>query len=227
MLLCLHLPAGGRLPQLGEVIAENRSSMPINRHASPNWGIFGRRNASMISFDGDRPSLRGWRETGRRSVTAKPFSLLLLASALCWDMAGAEARKLPEKATPMSADEVKLIYFGNSVTRDGSLTYFSKDMTVKVIIEADRKRTAYSGSWYVAGNEICVKIQMAPQEHVDCWKWWWHDTETFTLWSVRFDGSKPDSDGFYDATPSIRKGDAVSDEYKRLGGPPSRVCIQC
>lgn len=154
---------------------------------------------------------------------------LLCVLVLCRGGGAGEAKKLPEKATPMSADEVRLIYAGNSAMRNGSKIYFSKDMTIKAIIETDKKRTAYSGSWYVAGNEICVKIQAADasEEHLDCWKWWWHDAETFTLWSVRFDGSKPDSDGFYDASTSIRKGDTVSDEYQNLGGPPSRICIQC
>lgn len=155
---------------------------------------------------------------------------LLLVTAISLLSLGGAAKTLPHKATAITADEVRLIYTGKSAHFDGASVYFSPDMTVKAIVRRAGKHVALAGFWSVSANEVCMKIQASdgsgPQ--ADCWKWWWFGTDTFTLWSVRSDGRRPDEKAdYFDQSASLKHGDSVSEEYELLGGPPKHVCIQC
>jgi hypothetical protein len=133
----------------------------------------------------------------------------------------ADAKKLPKNAAPMTADEVKALYAGNSAVWENSKAFFSPDGKTKGVFGKGKKRVAYAGEWSVADNEVCMKNSPKGEAKVytDCWKWWRVGDKTITLWSVHFDGSKVDEKtGYYDEMRSIKRGDKVSAEFAEIGG---------
>lgn len=157
------------------------------------------------------------------------FTLLLAFMVFALSIS-ADAKKLPDRAKAMSTDEVRLTYSGRSVMTGESRIYFSPDMTAKAVIHRGRQRMALSGTWYVSVNEICVSLQSSDgaMQETECWKWWWFETDTYTLWSVHSDGTRADEEnGYFDQSSALKQGDSVSEEYEELVGPPRGMCLQC
>ncbi|RWP36846.1 DUF995 domain-containing protein [Mesorhizobium sp.] len=146
----------------------------------------------------------------------------ILASILTMHVSTASADNLPKNAKPMSADEVRSVYSGKSAVWDTSnRAFFAPDGTV--IGYNLKAKVTFTGSWAVSSNRNCMniiwkKIKSGDSGKVsDCWEWYKDGKKIWTLWSTRYDGSKPKKGDYYQGEAKILKaGDKVSGEYAKL-----------
>lgn len=136
----------------------------------------------------------------------------------------AAADPLPEGAKPIGPASLTKLYSGRTLDWDTSMAYFAPDGTVKGI-NTQTGDSIFWGNWTVKGNEVCMVNNWKSlgtgetgSGATDCWKWWVAgEKEYWTLWSVRYDGSQPPADDYYDGElKKFRKGDAVSRKFDRL-----------
>lgn len=167
----------------------------------------------------------GERHMKSRFVQATSGSLIAIA-VLAVGANHAQADKLPKSAKPLSADQVKALYADHTVIqKSGDVMYFAPDGTVKGTYPAGY----FTGTWTVKDNEACMmssgtdsKTKVSDGKvYTDCWKWF-KDAKGkhWTMWSVRFDGSKPGKkDDFYSSEyGKLKAGDHASGKFKAMGG---------
>lgn len=122
------------------------------------------------------------------------FRNAILAAALAAASWPALADPLPNGARPLGAKALHTLYSGTTLNWATSRAWFAPDGTLKS----------------VAGKEGQFR---------DCWTWFkGADGRPWTLWSVHFDGTPPDTrNGYYqDEIGKMRRGDGVSALFDRL-----------
>lgn len=153
--------------------------------------------------------------------------LIACITALAAPAGTVRADPLPEGARPLAARSLVKLYSGTTLDRETSMAYFAPDLTVKGVSGKNLKGAVWVGTWQAKGNEVCMDVQWrdlatgktGPSR--DCWKWYVAPDKTiWTLWSVHYDGTRPDPDGdYYDGElAKMKRGDLVSDRYARLTG---------
>jgi hypothetical protein len=153
----------------------------------------------------------------------RAFPICLLGAVLTSFVCGsAWADKLPKDAVELAADEVKAIYSGKTGIYSVSSMYYAPDGTTKGIYGKPKITATFKGTWSVNGNEMCTKNKAKgdPKTYRDCNKFWRSGKKLYDLWSVHYDGSKPDLKGGYatDTMKKLKKGDLVSKKYAAAGG---------
>ncbi|MFD1982649.1 hypothetical protein ACFSOZ_08165 [Mesorhizobium newzealandense] len=153
----------------------------------------------------------------------RAFPVFLLGAVLTSFACGsAWADKLPKDAVELTADEVKAIYSGKTGFYIVSNIYYAPDGTTKGIFGKPKITTTFRGTWSVSGNEICAKNKAKgdPKIYTDCNKFWRSGKKVYDLWTVHYDGSKPDLKGGYatDTLKLFKNGDSVSKKYAASGG---------
>ncbi len=156
-------------------------------------------------------------------MTSPHLFCLLAAAAISATPLAAEP--LPATATPLSAADVTALYSGNSTEWSNSSAFFRPDKTVIGVYGENLDESIYWGKWTVTGNEICMRNSWRNVKNgdtgggaTDCWMWYETPNGTlYTLWSTRFDGTKPPKDDYYTGeVEALRKGDIVSRQYAKL-----------
>lgn len=134
----------------------------------------------------------------------------------------AVADKLPKGATPLSSDEVRLIYSGKTGVYNVSDVYYDPNGTTKGVSGKPKARNTFKGTWIVDGNQHCMynKPKGDPRTYTDCNAYWRAGNKVYSLWTVRYDGSKVDkvNDYWTGAVKQHEKGDLVSKKYAAMGG---------
>ncbi|WP_181180590.1 DUF995 domain-containing protein [Mesorhizobium sp. B2-4-6] len=134
----------------------------------------------------------------------------------------AMAVKLPKGATPLSADEVRLIYSGKTGVYRGADTYYDPNGTTRGVFGKPKAVGTFKGTWTVKGNELCEynKSKTDTKASTNCNAFWRVGNKIYALWSVHFDGSKPDkvNDYWVGEVKQHKKGDLVSKKYAAMGG---------
>lgn len=153
----------------------------------------------------------------------RAFAIFLLGGALTsFVCASAWAGKLPKDAVELTAAEVKAIYSGKTGIYDVSSIYYASDGTTKGIFGKPKVTATFKGTWSVSGNEMCAKNKPKgdPKIYRDCNKFWRSGKRIYDLWSVHYDGSKPDLKSGYVTTTvkKLRDGDLVAKKYAAAGG---------
>ena len=134
----------------------------------------------------------------------------------------AVADKLPKGATPLSAADVRSIYSGTTGIYSGADIYYDPKGITKGVFGKPKAAGTFKGTWTVKGNEHCEynKSKTDAKASTNCNAFWRSGNKIYSLWTVHFDGSKPDKvDGY--STSDLKKhkkGDLVSKRYIALGG---------
>ena len=154
-----------------------------------------------------------------RRIRSAAFPILV--SILAAQVSAALADNLPKSAKPMSAGEVRAVYSGKSAVWDDARAFFAPDGGV--IGYNSKEKVTFSGSWSVSSNRNCMKVAWKSTKSADsgkssdCWQWYKDGKKIWTLWSTRYDGSKPKKDDYYQGeVKSLKAGDKVSKEYAKL-----------
>lgn len=134
----------------------------------------------------------------------------------------AVADKLPKGATPLSAAEVRAIYSGKTGVYSVSDIYYDPNGTTKGVFGKPKAKSTFKGTWAVKGNEYCMynKSKGDPKTYTDCNAFWRAGNKIYSLWSVHYDGSKPNKVNDYSPSEmkNFKKGDLVSKMYIAMGG---------
>ncbi|TKB10161.1 MAG: DUF995 domain-containing protein [Mesorhizobium sp.] len=134
----------------------------------------------------------------------------------------AVADKLPTGATPLSADEVRAIYSGKTGVYKASDVYYDPSGTTKGVFGKPKAKSTFEGTWVVKGNEQCMynKSKGDSKIYTDCNAFWRAGKNIYSLWSVHYDGSKPDQVNGYaiERMKEYKKGDLVSKKFAAMGG---------
>ncbi|WP_292372673.1 DUF995 domain-containing protein [Mesorhizobium sp.] len=134
----------------------------------------------------------------------------------------AMADKLPKGATPLPSDEVRAIYSGKTGVYSVSDVYYDPNGTTKGVFGKPKAKSTFQGTWAVKGNEHCMynKSKGDPKTYTDCNAFWRAGNKIYSLWTVHYDGSKPDKVNEYwtGALKQHKKGDLVSKKYAAMGG---------
>lgn len=141
---------------------------------------------------------------------------LVLGSVMT--VSAAFAGPLPKDAKPMTSDEVTALYSGKTAMWKSSMAYFAPNHNTRGVFE---KKIPYSGTWAVKDNEVCMvnTVKGDTKKNTDCWKYWKSGKKVLTLWSVHYDGSKPDEkNGYYNEVAALKPGDLVAATYVKVGG---------
>lgn len=132
------------------------------------------------------------------------------------------ADKLPKGATPLSSDEVRAIYSGKTGVYKVSDIYYDPNGTTKGVFGKPKATMTISGTWEVNGNERCMHNHPKgdPKLYTDCNAYWRSGKKIYSLWTVHYDGSKPDKvNGYWTGELKLHKdGDLVSKKYMAMGG---------
>lgn len=142
------------------------------------------------------------------------LSILLVTSVAAY------ADALPKGAKDLTAEELTALYSGKSFQWDkDNAAYFAPDGTVTSTFSFNGSRGYTVGTWKVTGNEICkntaqwfdVTKNANGKGSPDCWRWVKKGKTYYTLWSTRFDGSKPDENAWNSGeNKKLKKGDLVT-----------------
>ena len=134
----------------------------------------------------------------------------------------AVADKLPKGATPLSADEVRSIYSGKTGVYSVSDIYYDPNGVTKGVFGKPKAKVAFKGTWAVKGNEMCMynKSKGETKTSTDCNAYWRAGNKVYSLWSVHYDGSKPNKVNDYSPNEikNYKTGDLVSKKYIAMGG---------
>lgn len=132
----------------------------------------------------------------------------------------AMADKLPKGATPLSANEVRAIYSGKTGVYRVSDIYYDPNGTTKGVFGKPKPTSTFKGTWTVKGNERCMynKPKGDPKTYTDCNAFWRVGKKLYSLWTVHYDGSKPDTEYSTEELKQHKKGDLVSKKYAAMGG---------
>lgn len=144
--------------------------------------------------------------------------IILVAIALSVGPSAAE--KLPPDAKPMSSQELKAIFAGNSQIWQKSRVYFAPDMTTKGLYGAPVTHS-FSGKWNVKGNTICmnnksidVKSKKSDgKTYTDCWKFFKSGKRVLSLYSNNFGHKTTENDYWDSELKTLKKGDQISKRY--------------
>ncbi len=151
-----------------------------------------------------------------RLIACIAFSVLTSAAT------DAVADKLPKNATPLTPDEVRAIYSGKTAVYSSSDVYFDPNGTTKGIFGKPKATTTFKGTWDVKDNERCMsnKAKGDPKTYTDCNAFWRSEKKIYSLWTVHYDGSKPDKvNGYWTGEVKLQKsGDRVSKKYAAMNG---------
>jgi hypothetical protein len=132
------------------------------------------------------------------------------------------AAKLPDDAKPLSESEIKNMYSGKTGVYKVSDVYYSPTGTVKGVFGKPKPKSTFSGTWEVSGNEICMKNKGRDDSKIytDCNKIWRSGNKIYELWTVHYDGTKPNGKDDYstDVMHQLKAGDLVSKQYEKMGG---------
>lgn len=154
------------------------------------------------------------------------FRTASLVAALAVAAWPALADPLPNGARPLGAKALHKLYSGTTLNWETSRAWFAPDGTLKGVAGKGRLgETLFWGTWTVKGNEVCMsgpfrnRITGKEGQFRDCWTWYMGaDGKPWTLWSVHFDGTPPDTrNGYYqDEIGRMRRGDGVSALFDKL-----------
>lgn len=157
-----------------------------------------------------------------KRVHSAAFSIVFPVLAAHVSVACAD--NLPENAKPMSANEVRSIYSGKSAVWNDARAFFAPDGSVTGY--NTKEKVTFSGSWTVSSNRNCMNITWQKfkssdsGKSSDCWDWYKDGKKIWTLWSVRYDGSKPKKGDYYQGEiKNLKAGDKVSKGYAKLTKP--------
>ena len=102
---------------------------------------------------------------------------------------------------------------------DSSDLYYDPNGTTKGVSKAKKP---FKGTWTVNGNEFCMsnKAKGDPKTYTDCNQFWRSGKKVYSLWSVHYDGSKPNKVNDYSPNEmkNFKQGDLVSKRYIAMGG---------
>lgn len=150
------------------------------------------------------------------------LSTSIAAFVLGTTTVAAMADKLPKGATPLSAAEVHAIYSGKTGIYNTSDVYYDPNGTTKGVSGKPKATSTFKGTWAVNGNEQCMynKAKGDPKTYTDCNAFWRAGNKVYSLWSVHYDGSKPNKVNDYSPNEmkKYKKGDLVSKRYAVMGG---------
>lgn len=84
-------------------------------------------------------------------------------------------------------------------------------------------KATYTGRWSVNNNVVCMKVNWKAIKgsdkgtSTDCWTWFVQGKRLYTLWSTRYDGSKPKKNDYYQGeNKTLKKGDLASKKIAEL-----------
>ena len=132
------------------------------------------------------------------------------------------ADQLPKGAKPVSSAELEKIYAGKTADWSSKVrAYFAPDKTVRGFnLEGE---VTYTGRWSVKENAVCMKVNWKAIKGADsgtgtdCWTWFFQGKKLYTLWSTRYDGSKPKKNDYYQGeNKTLKNGDLVSKKIAEL-----------
>lgn len=136
------------------------------------------------------------------------------------------ADKLPKGSEHLAESEIIELYSGNSMRWDkDNVAYFASDGKVVSTFNFGGDRGYTVGTWQVTGDEICknttewfnIAKGTSGKGSPDCWRWARKGRTFYNLWSVRFDGSKP-NDGAWTKgeNKKIKQGDLASQKIEAM-----------
>jgi hypothetical protein len=150
----------------------------------------------------------------------------LALSLISYCCTSAFADPLPKGAVDLTESEVVELYAGNSMQWDkDNVAFFAADGNVASTFSFKGSRGYTMGTWKIIGNEMCkntaewfdVTKKTNGKGSPDCWKWARKGKTYYSLWSVRFDGSKPeDTDWSTGENKKIKKGDRAGKKIEAM-----------
>lgn len=149
---------------------------------------------------------------------------LVVAAALVSLLAGVPASvgaELPKAAAKLKSDELRAIYSGKTANWSVSQAFFAPDGSAKLVT---RDRSAYGdGEWSVSGNRVCLKLKFTSVsssktgKSTMCWDWYKDGKKYWTLYSKRFDKTRPTKKDYYqEEIRKLTSGDSVSAKHSAL-----------